>query len=107
MPRKAAQRPGEALRSAVLDRYDLDPHELVLLESVAHTADLIGDLQMVIDRDGSMVDGKPNPAAVEARLQRLTLGKDLFKPELLQILKVVLEVLAVSIAEIGDEREVA
>ena len=72
MPRKAPQRPGEALRGALLDRYDLDPHELVLLDSAARTADLIADLQAVIDRDGPMVDGKPNPAAVEARLQRIT-----------------------------------
>lgn len=75
MPRKSPQSPGEALRSALLDRYDLDPHELVLLDSAASTADLIGDLQAVIESDGPMVDGKPNPAAVEARLQRLTLGR--------------------------------
>jgi hypothetical protein len=75
MPRAAAQRDGEALRSALLDRYDLEPHELVLLDSAAHTANLIGDLQAVIDRDGPMVDGRPNPAAVEVRSQRLTLGR--------------------------------
>jgi len=59
----------------VLDRYELEPHELVLLESAARTADLIADLQAVVDRDGPMVDGKPNPAAIEARMQRLTLGR--------------------------------
>jgi hypothetical protein len=75
MPRKAPHRPGEALRNAVLDRYDMDSHELVLLDSVAHTADLIGDLQAVMDRDGPMVHGRPNSAAVELRLQRLALGR--------------------------------
>ena len=75
MPRRTRQRPGQALRSAVLDRFDLEPHELVLLESACRTADLIADLQAVVDRDGPMLDGRPNPAAVEARLQRLTLGR--------------------------------
>jgi len=75
MPRRTRQRPGEALRSAGLDRFDLEPHELLLLEQAARTADLIADLQAVVDRDGPMVDGNPNPAAVEARLQRLTLGR--------------------------------
>ncbi len=75
MPRKTPQRPGEALRSDLLDRYDLEPHELVLLDSVCRTADLVADLQAVLDREGPMVDGKPHPAAVEARMQRLTLGR--------------------------------
>ncbi len=47
----------------------------MLLDSAARTADLIADLQAVIDRDGPMLDGKPHPAAVEARMQRLTLGR--------------------------------
>ncbi len=75
MPRKTPPRPGEELRRDLLDRFDLDPHELVLLESAARTADLIADLQAVVDSEGPMVDGKPNPAAVEARMQRLTLGR--------------------------------
>lgn len=75
MPRKTPQRPGETMRRDLLDRYDLEPHELVLLEAACRTADLVADLQAVIDIDGPMVDGKPHPAAVEARMQRLTLGR--------------------------------
>ncbi|MBA2738071.1 MAG: hypothetical protein H0U47_00170 [Nocardioidaceae bacterium] len=63
------------MRRDLLDRFDLEPHELVLLDSACRTADVIADLQAVVDRDGPMVDGKPNPAAVEARMQRLTLGR--------------------------------
>lgn len=76
MPRKKPpERPGEALRAALHDRYDLEPHETALLDSAAHTADLIADLQAVLDREGPMVAGKPHPAAVELRQQRLTLGR--------------------------------
>ncbi len=75
MPRKGPERPGEALRRALLDRYNLEPAELLLLDSAARTADVIAALQAVVDRDGAMVDGKPHPALVEVRQQRLTLGR--------------------------------
>ncbi len=78
MPRKAGktrQTPGKALRAAVLDQYELEPHEQVILDSAARTADLVEDLQVVVDAEGVMVDGKPHPAAVELRMQRLTLGR--------------------------------
>ncbi len=75
MPRKTPPQPGETMRRDLLARYDLEAHELVLLDSACRTADLIADLQAVIDIDGPMVDGKPHPAAVEARMQRLTLGR--------------------------------
>jgi len=72
MPRKTA---GKALRSALQARYELEPHELVILDSAAATADLIADLQGVVDRDGVVVDGRPNPALVEVRQQRIVLGR--------------------------------
>lgn len=75
MPRRAPQRPGETLRAAVLDRYELEPNEVVLLDAAARTADIVEALQLVVDREGVMVDGRPHPAAVEARMQRLTLGR--------------------------------
>ncbi len=75
MPRKTPPRPGEAMRRDLLARYDLEPHEHVLLESAARTADLIADLQAVVDRDGPMLDGKPHSAVIELRQQRLTLGR--------------------------------
>lgn len=59
----------------MLSRFELDPHELTVLEPAARTADLIADLQAVLDAEGPMVPGRPHPAAVELRMQRLTLGR--------------------------------
>ena len=74
MPRKPS--PGEQLRQAVSSRFDLDPHEVVLLDSAAATADHIAALQQVVDRDGEVSgEGRPHPALIELRLQRLTLGR--------------------------------
>jgi hypothetical protein len=76
MPRKPAQSPGERLREVVLADYELAPHELLLLDSAAHTADLVADLQAVVDRDRPLsTDGRVLPALVELRMQRLTLGR--------------------------------
>jgi hypothetical protein len=76
MPSKPAQSPGSALRSAVVEVYDLEPHEQLLLAQAAHTADVCADLQIVVDRDGPLApDGRPLPALVELRMQRLALGR--------------------------------
>ena len=75
MPRKSPQTPGEALKSTVRERFELEPHELLLLDSAAHTADVIADLQAIADAEGVVVGGKAHPAVVELRLQRLTLGR--------------------------------
>ena len=39
MPRKPAQTPSERLREVVLADYELAPHELLLLDRAAHTAE--------------------------------------------------------------------
>jgi hypothetical protein len=75
MPRKPRESPGAALSRALLARYDVDPHEALLLREAAHTADACAALQAVVDRDGPMVDGKVHPGLVELRMQRLTLGR--------------------------------
>jgi hypothetical protein len=38
----------------VLADFELAPHELLLLDSAAHTADLVADLQAVVDREGPL-----------------------------------------------------
>jgi hypothetical protein len=76
MPMKPAETPGAALLAAVLGEFDMEPHEQLLLAQAAHTADVCADLQVVVDRDGPLAaDGRPLPALVELRLQRLTLGR--------------------------------
>ena len=71
--------PGLALWTSVTDVYDLQEHESTLLREAARTADLLADLDAVIRRDGAVIDTehgpKAHPAAVEARLQRLTLAR--------------------------------
>jgi hypothetical protein len=51
------------------------PKSSALLQQAALTADALEDLQQIIDREGTVLDGKPHPALVEARMQRLTMGR--------------------------------
>jgi hypothetical protein len=71
---------GRKLWHSVIDVFELDEYESSLLLQAARTSDLLEDLQAAIDRDGAMVrthdgDWKPNPAAIEIRLQRLALAR--------------------------------
>jgi hypothetical protein len=70
---------GRKLWGAVTSGYELEFHELLLLENAARTADLIAALQGRIDADGpvSPVDlgGKTHPAVAEIRQQRITLAR--------------------------------
>ncbi len=83
--------PGDALRSdeppehlaagglrlwhSVVDLYDLDEHERALLVRAARCVDLCDRLDALVERDGPMLDGRAHPAAVEARLQGITLAR--------------------------------
>lgn len=67
---------GKSLWSAVTGTYELEQHELVLLESASRTADLVGELQARIDADGPVnSDGKTHSACAEIRQQRITLAR--------------------------------
>jgi hypothetical protein len=59
--------------------YDLAQYETVLLLQACRTADLLEELQDRVDRDGALIpwgDGvRPNPAAAEARRQRVALAR--------------------------------
>ena len=67
---------GQKLLNAVLAEYALDAHERELLEQAAHCADVMEELQRIVDRDGVMVRQdlhgplRANPALVELRSQR-------------------------------------
>ena len=74
-PPKSMGPAGRRLWDSVLGRFELEEHELTLLRQAASTADLCDGLQAALDRDGPVLDGRPNPVAVELRQQRLVLAK--------------------------------
>lgn len=70
---------GRRLWSSVVDDYELDEHELVILREAVRTVDLLTDLDAAVRVEGAIVDSpqgrKANPAAVEARQQRIALAR--------------------------------
>lgn len=66
---------GRRLWDAVSSDFELEAHESVLLESAARTADLVADLQSLIDREGLVLGGKTHPGVAEIRQQRLVLAR--------------------------------
>ncbi len=80
--------PGERLWDQVLDGlpdgWELDERELAVLELAARQADVLADLEEVVERDGPMATGSTgqdvvNPAVVEARQARLAIDRLLGK----------------------------
>jgi hypothetical protein len=78
-PPKGLRSSGRKLWTSVVRDYDLDEHETSVLLQAARTADLLDDLQAVLDRDGVMADSsqgiRAHPAATEARQQRIVLAR--------------------------------
>jgi hypothetical protein len=80
-PPAGARAAGKRLWAAVVDRYDLEQHELVLLREAVRCVDTLDDLEAQVRRDGLMVPGntvgteRVHPAAVEARQLRITLAR--------------------------------
>lgn len=67
---------GRKLWDAATSSYDLEAHELLLLENAARTADLIAGLQARIEVDGPVsAEGKTHSAVLEIRQQRITLAR--------------------------------
>jgi hypothetical protein len=67
---------GRRLWSDVVARYELEAHELLLLEQNCRTADLVAELQARIDDDGVVLaSGKNHPALAEIRQQRIVLAR--------------------------------
>ncbi len=69
---------GRRLWSSIVDSFDLDEHELVLLREAVRTVDLLADLDVIVKREGPIVESpqgtRAHPAAVEARQQRIVLA---------------------------------
>lgn len=67
---------GRKLWVDVTDKFELQSHELLLLEQAARIADLVADLQARIDTDGPVLaTGRNHPAVAEIRQQRITLAR--------------------------------
>lgn len=71
--------PGRKLWRAVVEPFELEPHELGVLLEAARTADLCADLQLLLTESGLTADSpqgvRVHPAVVELRQQRVTLAR--------------------------------
>lgn len=71
--------PGRRLWDSVLDEYELEEHELALLVEAVRTVDLLEQLDARVRKEGPIVASpqgtKANPAAVEARQQKIALAR--------------------------------
>ncbi len=66
---------GGRLWRAVLCEFELVEHELALLRQAVHVADLCEALQATVEREGLVRAGRPHPAMVELRQQRILLAR--------------------------------
>ncbi len=70
---------GRVLWAAVTRDYELSAHELAILTEAARTVDLLTRLEAEVIEHGAVVESpqgrRANPAAVEARQQRITLAR--------------------------------
>lgn len=71
---------GRALWQSIADEYELEPHNLAVLEQAARVADHVALLDEAVRRDGVLMENPQrgtvaHPALVELRQQRLTLTR--------------------------------
>ncbi len=70
---------GRRLWCSVVEVYDLEEHELVLLREAVRTVDLLDVLDAAVRADGALVDSpqglRAHPGAVEARQQRIAVAR--------------------------------
>ena len=75
VPPKGTRLKGEALWSAVLSRYELEHHELVLLREIVRCVDDLDRLSDVVIKHGAITaGGNVHPALTEARQLRVALA---------------------------------
>lgn len=75
LPPKFTRLAGEALWSAVLDRYQLEQHELLILREIVRCVDDLDRLANIAGRQGAITAGGGiHPAIAEARQMRITLA---------------------------------
>ena len=86
---------GRRLWLSVVTDYDLDEHERAVLVEAVRTVDVLDELDAAVRSEGAIVDGpqgsRANPAAVEARQQRIVLAR-------------LLAALRMPVGEAGDEQ---
>jgi hypothetical protein len=75
MTETAGQALEGSIRRGLPPGVELDEREEILLSAAAHQADAIEALEADIAERGFMVDGKLNPAAMEARQGRTALAR--------------------------------
>lgn len=71
---------GRKLWRSVIAEYELEQHEMALLERACRVADTCADLQAVVDREGVMSanrfgDSIAHPALVELRQESIVLAR--------------------------------
>jgi hypothetical protein len=66
---------GAAFKDAVTARYELQEHELALLDEIARTMDDLDALAARVETAGHIIAGRVNPALVEARQMRIALAR--------------------------------
>lgn len=70
---------GSKLWKAVVDEYELEEHELLLLREMVRTVDTLDALEARVVADGVMLSSsqgdRAHPALVEARQQRIALAR--------------------------------
>lgn len=75
VPPKFTRLTGEALWSAVLNRYELEQHELLILREIVRSVDDLDRLANITGRQGAVsANGGIHPALAEARQLRMTLA---------------------------------
>ncbi len=76
---KGAGEAGVALWDAVLEEYELEQHELLLLREAVRTVDTLDVLEARVAADGPLLGSsqgeRAHPALVEARQQRIALAR--------------------------------
>lgn len=70
---------GKRLWLSILDSYELDEHEMAVLVEAVRTVDQLDALDVMVRREGVVVDTpqgpRAHPALVEARQQRIVLAR--------------------------------
>lgn len=76
-PPKGLRSAGRRLWKSVVDEYELEAHEALLLRQACRCADRLDELATIVEAQGVMVDDgqRTNPAAVEHRQQSITLTR--------------------------------
>lgn len=78
-PPKGAGSAGRALWRSIVAEYELEQHELALLEACVRTVDVLAALEARVAADGPLLASsqgdRAHPALVEARQQRITLAR--------------------------------